>query len=231
MGGMGGMDFSLIAVLLFGLSGSLGHCIGMCSPIVVAYSSAKLNGAGKLRQLSAHALYALGRITIYALLGLIFGLIGAVLTPTPTAKAIFSLILGAAMVAIGLALFFGSRLLAALESDALIRSGGYKRAFGTLIRSRNMASFYAIGVLNGLLPCGMVYAALAMALNAPSAIGAAGAMAAFGLATAPSLFMIGLFAGALANSKLRAIVSKIAAVFVIVMGAWTLYRAITALLA
>jgi sulfite exporter TauE/SafE len=231
MGDMANMDFSLIGVVIFGFGASFGHCIGMCSPIVVAYSSAKLNGAGRTRQIAAHALYALGRTTIYALLGLIFGLIGSVLTPSPNAKAIFLLALGAAMIAIGFALFFGSRLLAALESDALIRRESYNRVFGALIRSRNMASFYAIGALNGLLPCGMVYAALAMALSAGSAIGAAGAMAAFGLATAPSLFAIGLFAAALVNSSLRGIVSKIAAVFVIVMGCWTLYRALAALLA
>jgi sulfite exporter TauE/SafE len=228
---MAGMNFSLIGVVIFGLSASFGHCIGMCSPIVVAYASVKLNGAGKLRQISAHLLYALGRISVYVLLGLIFGLLGELFTPSPTAKSIFLLALSAAMIAIGLALFFrSSRLFLALENGALIRSERYKRTFGALFGSKNMASFYAIGALNGLLPCGMVYAALAMALSASSAIKTAGAMAAFGLATAPSLFAFGLLAGAMANSQLRGILSKAAALFVIVMGFWTLYRALTALI-
>jgi sulfite exporter TauE/SafE len=224
-------DFSLWGVIALGLAASFGHCIGMCAPIVVAYAGAKLNGASKLRQIASHLFYALGRTSSYALLGLFFGLLGSLLTPSPSAKAIFSLFLGAVLIAIGLALFFGSRLLAFFENGALIRSALYRRTFGALISSTNMASFYLIGVLNGLIPCGMVYAAIAMALNASSAIKTAGAMAAFGLASAPSLFAIGLFAGVLVNLKFRAWTAKIAAVFVIVMGALTLYRAAQALVA
>ncbi|MDR2153171.1 MAG: sulfite exporter TauE/SafE family protein [Helicobacteraceae bacterium] len=223
-------DFSLLGMIALGLSASFGHCIGMCSPIVVAYAGAKLGGAGKLRQFFAHLLYALGRTSAYACLGLAFGLIGALLTPSATAKAVFSLFLGALMVAIGLAMLFGSRLLAILENGAIARSALYKRTFGALIASSNMASFYLIGVLNGLIPCGMVYAALAMALNAEGAIGAAGAMAVFGLSSAPSLFAIGLVAGALANFKFRAIAAKISAIFVGLMGVYTLYRAAQALI-
>ncbi|MDR1910924.1 MAG: sulfite exporter TauE/SafE family protein [Helicobacteraceae bacterium] len=223
------VDFSLWHIILFGFTMSFGHCIGMCSGIVVAYSSAKLQGASRFRQISAHILYAFGRISSYAILGLIAGSIGYALTPTDNAKGIFFAFLGAILIAIGLSIFFAPRFLAIIESSALVRSAWYKRFFGAMIASKNMASFCAIGILNGLIPCGMVYAAIAMALNAPNAISAAGAMALFGVATVPSLFAIGLFAGTLLSFRFRGIITKISAIFVCIMGAMTLYRAVSIL--
>jgi sulfite exporter TauE/SafE len=219
-----GTDFSIWAVLLFGLATSFGHCIGMCSPIVLAYTSAKMQTTGKARQLLGHFLYALGRISSYALLGLIAALVGSVLTPTNTAKAIAFAVLGVVMILFGVSLLGGSRFLALVENGAIARSAWYKRFFSALIASRNSASFYAIGVLNGLLPCGAVYAALAMALAANDAIAAVGAMALFGVATTPSLFVIGLFVGVLSGFKFRKIVTILSAIIVVAMGIWTLYR-------
>ena len=219
------MDFSLLSVLVFGLLTSFGHCLGMCSGIVVAYSSAKLAGKNRAQQAVAHLLYALGRITVYAVLGGAVTLIGAVFAVSMTTRGAVLAVLGAVMVVIGVSLLGRIGFLAFLESSAIVQSACYKRSFGALIGSKNPAAFYGIGLLNGLIPCGAVYAALAMAITSGSALGGAGAMAVFGAATAPSLFAVGLLVGFASQFKFRAVITKLSALVVIAMGCWTMYRA------
>jgi sulfite exporter TauE/SafE len=223
-------DFSMWAAVTFGLLTSFGHCIGMCSGIVVAYSTAKLDGKSRGGQLAAHLLYSLGRICTYAALGLIAGVLGAALSVSAPVKAIVMIALGLVMILIGVSLLGWIKFLPLLESGGIIQSGWYRRTFGTLIGSKSLLSVYGIGVLNGLIPCGAVYAALAMAITAPSAAGSAAAMALFGAATAPSLFLAGAFTSVLAMTKFRGVAVKLAALVVIALGALTLWRSITALL-
>ncbi|GHV04716.1 membrane protein [Campylobacterota bacterium] len=219
------MDFSLLSVLVFGLLTSFGHCLGMCSGIVVAYSSAKLEGRTRAQQTLAHLLYALGRISVYAILGGAITAIGSVFAVSMTTRGVVLAALGLVMILIGISLLGKTRFLVFLENSSIVQSAWYKRSFGVLIGSKNPAAFYGIGLLNGLIPCGAVYAALAMALTSGSVLGGAGAMAVFGVATAPSLFAIGLFVGLASQLKFRAVITKLSAVVVIAMGCWTIYRA------
>jgi sulfite exporter TauE/SafE len=226
---MQSVDFSIWGTAAFGLLTSFGHCIGMCSGIVVAYSAAKLDGKSRGGQLLAHLLYSFGRISTYAALGLIAGVLGAAISVSAEVKAIVMITLGLVMILMGVSLLGGIKFLSFLENGRIVQSGWYKRTFGALIGSKSFLSVYGIGVLNGLVPCGAVYAAIAMAITAGSATGSAAAMALFGAATAPSLFLAGAFTSALAITKFRGAAVKLAALVVITLGALTLLRFIAAL--
>ena len=84
---MGNID--LIIILTTAFLGSVGHCIGMCGGIVVAYSSAKIDPRSNyIQQTISHLAYNFGRVTTYAMLGALFGFIGQVVAFTPTTKGI-----------------------------------------------------------------------------------------------------------------------------------------------
>ena len=94
---------------------------------------------------------------------------------------------------------------------------------GALFKSKNSSSFYLIGFLNGLLPCGMVYLALTSALATQSVVQGAVIMAFFGLGTMPALIMVaigGQYMGRTIRSRLQALVP----VFIFSMGILLILR-------
>lgn len=167
-----------ISGLLTGLLGSL-HCATMCGPLAMAvYSRGTFS-----RQL----IYNIGRLSTYVLLGLIFGSVGQGL-------AIFGLqqVLSVAMgvIVIFLALFprYQHRLLQSSWHRKVI--GPLRKLLKGLVDGQNGISVFLIGFLNGLLPCGLVYMALSVAMASGSMGSAASVMLGFGLGTAP--MMVGL---------------------------------------
>lgn len=220
---MASMDaFSFAAIFIMGLMTSA-HCIGMCGPIVLAYSSAKLKDAAKPAQIFAHLFYSLGRVTSYAIIGFALGLLGQKIAVNPTGKAVLNIILAIFLILIAVSILFKLGFVAKLESGVFAKSAFYRKTFAALFKSQNPASFYGIGFLNGFLPCGMVYAAAGMSLAAGNAAISALAMAIFGIATAPSLFAMGFFSSALVNY--REIFHKAAAIIVLVFAAVMIVRA------
>ena len=186
---------------IVGLLGSL-HCVGMCGPIVAALPQ---GGSGKLRFLSGRMLYNIGRVITYSVIGLFFGLLG---------KSVF--VAGyqqALSIAIGV-LIIMAVLLPARFSQAAVAALGLKRAYGVLsrswgrlFRSGSLGSLLAIGILNGFLPCGFVYLAVAGALAAGSALNGAAFMALFGLGTIPILVLFAII-GNVVGVKFRRIFSR-----------------------
>ena len=82
---MGNLD--LIIILTTAFLGSVGHCIGMCGGIVIAYSSSKIDQQTSYwQQTFSHLAYNFGRVTTYTILGALFGFAGKVLAFTPTTK-------------------------------------------------------------------------------------------------------------------------------------------------
>lgn len=154
------------AAFAAGLLGSP-HCVGMCGGFAGACGRA---GRGLW-------LWHAGRLSTYATLGALAGGFGAVLPGPAWVPAVLSL---------GLLAWF-SLALAGLVPEPAPRAGCVARLGGRLLGRRGSASRFAFGLVNGLLPCGMVYAALSIAIAAAHPAAGALVMVAFGLGTAPAL--------------------------------------------
>jgi len=184
------MDFCTAFIL--GLVGSL-HCAGMCGPLALALPPAGDTTPGYVLGRIA---YNLGRIITYCLLGILFGLAGWTFLLAGLQRWV-SIALGVALL---LGLFASRRLVrwnpVTLAVDQL------KSRMSVLLRRRSFGSLAVLGLLNGLLPCGLVYAACAAATATGGVIAGAQFMAVFGLGTVPMMLAISL-SGKLVPVSLR----------------------------
>ena len=191
------MDFHLIwPPLLLGFAGSL-HCVGMCGPLLLALP---LRPMDKWQVLRTMLLYHSGRVLTYAFLGLLFGLLGKGLAVAGLQKGL-SIFAGIFMV--GMAVFSGrfEQMVGALPGFGAF-SFWVKHHLSRLLRFHHSGSFFTVGLFNGLLPCGMVYAALAGAIATMDLGGGAVFMLIFGLGTWPLLLSLSLLGGVL-SAKTR----------------------------
>ena len=173
---------------LLGFLGSA-HCAAMCGPLALA-----LPGTGTTRAAfgAGRVAYNLGRIFTYSLLGALFGLLGRGFAVAGLQRWV-SLVVGAAIL---LSLLTKKRLgLGVAPAKAI---GWLKSSLGQLFRRRTLGALFAIGVLNGFLPCGLVYWACAAATTAGTVATGLGYMIAFGLGTVPMMLTL-----ALAGQKLQ----------------------------
>ncbi len=214
---------SIITIISIAFLGSFGHCVGMCGGIVIAYSSTKIKTHWtKKVQAFAHLLYSFGRITTYMILGGLFGLVGGVVTFDNLTSGIFLLLTGFMMVLVGLSLLGKIKFLTILEHTCS-KSPLYQNTFKALLGSQSLFSFYLLGMLNGLLPCGFVYVFAITAASTGSAFWGAFVMLIFGLSTIPALFSLGFFVGVFKQSNLRDLFIKLASILVIAFGAYIAY--------
>ncbi len=215
----------IVAIISIAFLGSFGHCIGMCGGIVMAYSTTKIgDGWTKNKQSLSHISYSLGRVTSYTMLGAIFGFIGSAVSFSNNAVAVLFSIAGLAMILSGLSLLGKIKFLTIIE-HSVSSSSWYKNTFKKLLHSDKTSSFFALGMLNGLLPCGFVYFFAITAASTASAFYGALVMLIFGLSTIPALFSLGFFVGLFKQSSIRTILMKISAVLVILFGVYTMYKA------
>jgi len=104
------------------------------------------------------------------------------------------------------------------------KSVWYQTNFKALLRSQTFFSFFLLGMLNGLLPCGFVYFFAITAASTASPFYGALVMIIFGLSTIPALFSLGFFVGLFKQSGLRNVMIKLAAISVILYGSYTIYN-------
>ncbi len=199
--------------LLLGLIGSL-HCAGMCGPLTLA-----LPGSGRITCgfFAGRLAYNLGRILTYCLLGVVVGMVGRTLVLAGVQRWV-SIALGIALL-LGL---FSSRKLA-LWRPLMTLVGRLKTRMGNLLRQRSFSSLLTLGLLNGLLPCGLVYVACAGAVATGGFCSGIEYMAGFGLGTAPMMLGIGL-SGRLVPLRLRLQLRKAIPVSVFVLGSLLILR-------
>ena len=188
------MDSALYgALLLSGLLGSLGHCVGMCGSLVMM--AAVRTRAGNATVLPGQLAYHLARVGIYALLGALVGGVGSLLGLGGSLNDFaggVSVLLGIGVVL--LALFYLGWLPLGLAAGA---GAWLNRGMSWALRLGGMGGAALLGALNGLLPCGLVYSALLVAASLGGPFPAALGMIVFGIATVPALVMVGIGAGAL----------------------------------
>jgi uncharacterized protein len=171
------MNF-LITGLLLGLATSL-HCIAMCGPLLLLMHSIKGNKISPFKNI----VYHLGRIFMYTTLGFIAGSIGESFSLFGWQRKI-AILLGL-IVMIALIIPVGGKF---TQKISLKFTKRLKYRFHHLIKKSNYASQFLLGSLNGLLPCGAVYIALATAIAIGSVFQSAIFMSVFGLGTLPALF-------------------------------------------
>ncbi|WAC39908.1 sulfite exporter TauE/SafE family protein [Pedobacter sp. SL55] len=169
---------------LMGFLGSV-HCAVMCGPIVLGLP---LNKKGSWRNVLQVLLYQLGRISIYALLGLLVGLVGNTFAVFAKQETL-SLIIGIVLILFTFAQLSGRYLptFQKLQNNMVVP---ISKLMGKVFKLP-FWGFFA-GMLNGLIPCGMVYLALATALNSASSQSGAMFMLLFGLGTSPLMIFISL---------------------------------------
>jgi sulfite exporter TauE/SafE len=219
---MGHID--LIIILTTAFLGSVGHCIGMCGGIVVAYSSTKIDQqTSYLQQTSAHLAYNFGRVTTYTILGAVFGYVGQVVAFTPTTKGVLFVLTGILMILAGLSLIGNLKFLNSAEWS-VSKYAWYQNSFRALMSNKSYLSFYLLGLLNGIIPCGLVYSFAIFAASTADPISGALVMATFGLATIPALFFLGFLTKILQKGSLRGTMMKLAAMLVVLYGGITLYK-------
>ncbi len=215
---------NILSIISIAFLGSFGHCIGMCGGIVLAYSTIKIDPkSSKVSQSTAHLLYSLGRVFTYSILGAIFGALGGVVTFSNTANGVMLIVAGIAMVLAGLSLMGKIKFLTLIE-HSFSSSPLYKDMFKRVLNSRSNFSFFTLGMLNGLLPCGFVYFFAITAASTASPLYGALVMAIFGLSTIPAMFSLGFLASLSSATNFRNMMMSLSSFAVIIYGIYTLYN-------
>jgi uncharacterized protein len=215
---------NILTIISIAFLGSFGHCIGMCGGIVVAYSTIKINPkSSKISQGAAHILYSLGRVLTYMILGAMFGALGGVVLFSNNANGGLLIFAGIAMILAGLSLMGKIKFLTLIE-HSFASSPLYQKAFKGVLNSKSNSSFFILGMLNGLLPCGFVYFFAITAASTADPLYGALVMAIFGLSTIPAMFGVGFLASLASATSFRNMMMSLSSVAVILYGAYTIYN-------
>ncbi|MDB5203691.1 MAG: sulfite exporter TauE/SafE family protein [Ferruginibacter sp.] len=189
----------LVTALLMGAVGTF-HCIGMCGPLALSLPVVRDSYGSRFM---STLLYNLGRVFTYALIGALLGLAG-------NAAAIFgfqqalSVLLGASIL---IFLLKPVNYLSRVTANAGIFMK-LRKELGRLFNKKTYRANFFIGTLNGLLPCGLLYMALAGAVSTGTVLKSALFMAAFGLGTLPVMWGLA-FMGGFVSISLRKNIRKI----------------------
>jgi uncharacterized protein len=213
------------ALVLTGLAGSIGHCLGMCGPLLI------LSGARYPRQgmssIPYHLLYHAGRIFIYSFLGIISGALGGVIGKISIAAQIP----GAVSLVIGfLVIFLGLSYLGWLPfwKRSIGSNGWWSRILKSVMKTPGVKVVLILGMLNGILPCGLVYESLFIAgATGNPWMGGLG-MFLFGLATIPALIFFGVGAQ-MVSVKVRKGLIWVGGIFVVLVGVLLVLRGMSGL--
>lgn len=171
----------LYSAFFFGLISSF-HCIGMCGPIAMMLPVERNNPAKKITQIMT---YHLGRLSAYASIGFVFGLLGKGFFMAGLQQKL-SVFIGIAMIVV---ILIPEKVFAKYNfSKPVFRLiSKIKTTLGSQFKSKSYKSLFTIGLLNGFLPCGMVYVALFGAIAMQSEIFGVFYMILFGLGTVPMM--------------------------------------------
>ncbi len=221
---MGSEPTTLAAAFIAGLAGSA-HCMGMCGGIAASLGMGTAGErSGALRSLGYALLYNAGRIASYTVAGVIVGSVGLLAggsLQAPGTGIVLRAITGLALMAIGLQIAFGLRLLQPIERMGLRLWTRIAPLARNLMAHRSAWAAVGLGALWGWLPCGLVYGMLFAALAAANPIESGGLMIAFGLGTAPAMVATGAFASRLRQYTHHPRFRRMAGVIVIGLGLWT----------
>jgi len=199
------------SALAFGFLGGV-HCLGMCGPIAFALP---VNRENKLKGTFQSLVYQFGRLITYTVMGLIFGTLGKGFSLAGIQQYL-SIAMGAVMIIVVL---WPTQKVGSVGVTSFVYKhiGKLKAKLGTLLKKRDTKTLFVIGILNGALPCGLVYMALIGAVATGNSLEGGIYMFIFGIGTIPFMFaatMVGNFMSIGVRNK----VQKAIPVFVVIIG-------------
>ncbi len=200
-----------------GLAGSL-HCVGMCGPIAMALP---YRGRSHLATLGNVLLYNTGRIATYSFLGLLLGMAGKGLLALGL-QNFFSIAIGTLLLLAALFSFNLESRIARLPGLRQL-TRWVRDQLSAVLGKGSPEGLFTVGVLNGLLPCGMVYMAVLGALNAGGLVEGIAFMALFGLGTVPLMALTAL-GGHLLSLRARSLIRRLTPVLLAVFGIMFIMR-------
>lgn len=204
---------------MVGLLGS-GHCLGMCGGLVSAFFM-KLKARGPWPYLAYH----LARVSIYAVIGLVAALLGTVIVASGgvgLAQGVLQIVAGVVIILLGLDLLGVSPI---RNTHGFAPVAWLRRQFAGATQKGPVLGAMIGGAINGLMPCSMTMAMAVQATTAPSPPQGMLLMLAFGAGTLPSMLSASVLFGKL-GPALRGWLLKGAALFVIALGASTLWQGV-----
>ena len=209
-------EFGYALAFMTGIAGAF-HCLGMCGTFAVGY----FIGHGWRHRLAPHMAYHGMRIFTYVLLGIGGALVGRVLAQAGIvgkAQGILMIIAGLLIIATGL--WVGGFL-----PGKGSRSCNNKQCNAVRFQDWRKGKYmpFAAGLMNGLVPCSLVFSVALKTLVTDSIVDAALIMLFFGQGTLPMMLLLTV-SGALAGDRIRGLFIPVAGLLVILMGCWTLYE-------
>jgi hypothetical protein len=207
----------LFSAFFFGLISSL-HCIGMCGPIAMMLPLERNNPTKKAFQV---LVYHFGRLTAYGILGLVFGLLGKGLYLAGFQQQM-SIFVGIVMIAVVL---IPEKIFARYNfSKPIYRIiSKVKSSLGSQFKKKSPDAIFMIGLLNGFLPCGLVYAALFGAIAMQNEFYGIAYMLLYGLGTIPMMSAVVYMSNMLTN-PMRGKIQKLIPIVAVCIGTLFILR-------
>ncbi len=206
-----------ISSFILGIIANL-HCVGMCGPIALALP---LNRSSKIEIIIGILQYNFGRILTYSTLGFLIGFIGLGINLIGILQWV-SIISGIVIIAYAWRKhLFQGKIFKAFKTNFLQKFTS--KSMGKILKNQTPLKLFLFGMLNGLLPCGMVYTALITSVIAGTPILSAFTLFFFGLGTLPGMILITFFANKI-TTRFRGKINKVLPYFVTIIGALFILR-------
>lgn len=201
----------IVEGFVIGLFGSL-HCVGMCGPLALALP---LPTNSVWQKVVGALLYNIGRAVTYGMLGLIFGFVGAGLKHSGVQEFV-SILCGSIMI---LSVVLPGIIKLPKGSNKVSHSiySTLKKKIGDSLNRQKVGNLFVIGILNGFLPCGLVYVAISKAVLSLSIQESVLSMFFFGLGTLPMMFTVAFFSNIIRHKYLHKL-KVFMPVFIIILG-------------
>lgn len=219
------MESAFSLALLTGLLGGFGHCIGMCGPIVASLAvSREALGSGLRARVIVGLQYHAGRLVTYAAIGAAMGLSGSFANTAggiAGLQDISAVLAGIVMIAMGLSISGLWRGIALIERH----NGAILSLAGKAMASTSAFRTPLLGLVMGLLPCGLSYTAFIASAGTGSAFRGMMVALLFGAGTLPALLSFGTLVASL-GASMRRWITRAGGIVVMLMGLWYLARGI-----
>ena len=219
---------SLSQVFLTALMMGFSHCLTMCGGIVLAYSQSKFSHHNILQRFFLHLTYNFGRLSSYVLIGVVFGFLGQAISLNSVVSGYSLVFLGIFICAFALSFAFFPKIIAFFEPN-VAKIPFFSKIFFYSMKSRAPLSFYFLGVLNGFLPCGMVYFFATLSLASGDLIDGILVMLSFGIATIIPLMIVSIAFEYLRN--LRKIFLYLGCFGMLLLGGMNIYKGLKMIIA
>jgi len=206
-----------VSAFLLGFLGSF-HCVGMCGPIAIMLPK---SSGSQLQIIIGRVVYNSGRVLTYVTIGLLFGLLGFALAMKGFQRELS--VLTGVLIVISVLLSAGIKQRLKMYESNNAFTTGIRKQLKKLFALKSYPALFMIGVLNGLLPCGFVYLAIAGAAAAGTIGGSMLYMTLFGLGTFPIMMTISVMANFL-GIKFRKFFNKLSPLIAVVLALFLIYR-------